>query len=256
MEELIPLPNKIDFQKGASAHEAIVTIEPCYPGYGITLGNALRRVLLSSMPGAAIVSASVKNAAHEFSTLPGVKEDVVELMLNLKSIRVKLYSDEPVKIELHEKGEKIVTAKDLKLSSDVEISNPNQVIATLTEKDAVLDMVLLAKKGRGYVPSELQTDDNKEIGTITLDSIFSPVRNVNFTTEHVRVGEMTNYDKLILTLATDGTVTPEEAFTTASKILVNHFSAFVGQSEVSAQTAEKPKKKAASKKKEVNEEKK
>jgi len=251
MEELIPLPNKTDFQKGANPNESIITIEPCYPGYGITLGNALRRVLLSSMPGAAIVSASIKNATHEFSTLPGVKEDIVELMLNLKTIRVKLYSDEPVKIELHEKGEKVVTAKDIKLTSDVEISNPNQIIATLTEKDATLDMVLIAKKGRGYVPSELQIADNKEIGTITLDAIFSPVRNVNFTTEHVRVGEMTNYDKLILTISTDGTVTPEKAFMTASRILVNHFTAFVGQQEEASVVEDKPKKKTTSKKKEV-----
>jgi len=256
MEELIPLPSKIDFQKGANPNESVITIEPCYPGYGITLGNALRRVLLSSMPGAAIVSAGVKNATHEFSTLPGVKEDIVEIMLNLKTIRVKLYSDEPVKIELHEKGEKVVTAKDIKLTSDVEISNPNQVIATLTEKDAVLDMILIAKKGRGYVPSELQIADNKEIGTITLDAIFSPVRNVNFTTEHVRVGEMTNYDKLILTISTDGTVSPEQAFITASKILVHHFTTFVGKQEAFTAIEDKPKKKSASKKRETAEDKK
>jgi len=249
MEELIPLPNKIDIEKGSKNNESIITIEPCYPGYGITLGNTLRRVLLSSMPGAAIVSASIKGAAHEFSTLPGVKEDVVELILNLKTIRVKMFSDEPVKIELHEKGEKVIKAKDLKLTSDIEVTNPEQVIATLTEKDATLDMELIARKGRGYVPSEQQTDENKEIGTIILDAIFSPVKNVNFTTEHVRVGEMTNYDKLILTIATDGSMTPEEAFKTASDILVNHFDAF-GKAFASSKpsTEEKPKKKTAKKK--------
>ncbi|PIS41535.1 MAG: DNA-directed RNA polymerase subunit alpha [Candidatus Kerfeldbacteria bacterium CG08_land_8_20_14_0_20_42_7] len=243
MEELIPLPSKIEIQKGSNSHERIFIIEPCYPGYGITLGNALRRVLLSSMPGAAIVSAHVKDVAHEFSTLPGVKEDIVELMLNLKKIRVKLFADEPIKIELREKGEKVVTAKDLKVTSDVEVANPDQVIATLTDKNAVLEMTLVAKKGRGYVPSEQQTDDNKEIGTITLDAIYTPVKNVNFTTEHVRVGEMTNYDKLSLTVTTDGTVSPEEAFSTASKILVEHFDAFANRFAIKQVATEKPKKK-------------
>lgn len=227
MEALIPLPNKIDIEKGSHPNEAIVTIEPCYPGYGITLGNALRRVLLSSMSGAAIISASIKGVSHEFSTATGVKEDIVEIMMNLKSVRVKLYTDEPVVIELHQKGAKVVTAKDLKTNSDVDITNPEQVIATLTDKNSTLDMTLVAKKGRGYVPSE-QQEEVKEIGTISLDAIFTPVKSVNFNTEHVRVGEMTNYDKLVLTISTDGSINPQEAFATASEILVQHFNAFAG----------------------------
>lgn len=245
MENLIPLPQKVSSEKGSTNNEAIITVEPCYPGYGTTLGNALRRVLLSSMPGSAIVSAKIKNVSHEFSTLPGVKEDMVELMLNLKTIRVALHEDGPVTLNVQVKGEKTVTSKDIKAPSSVEISNPDQLIATLTDKSAELDMELIVRKGKGYVPAELQEDgEDKEIGTIQLDAAFSPIKNVNFQVEHVRVGEITNFDKLILAITTDGTVVPEDAFMTASAILVEHYSLFSESFSVK-QPAKKSKKKSA-----------
>lgn len=238
--ELIPLPTNIQSTK-KGPHEALITIEPCYPGYGITLGNALRRVLLSSMPGSAIISVHVKDAPHEFTSLPGVKEDIVELMLNLKLVRVKCHNDQPQELKLHVKGEKQVTAKDIQVNQDVEVFNPDQLIATLTDKSSELDMTLRIQNGRGYVPAEMQEKGNKELGTILLDAIYTPVKNVNFDVEHVRVGEITNFDKVTLSVSTDGSMSPEEAFTTSAQILVDHFSALVQKRE-SEPTKKKTKK--------------
>ena len=238
--ELIPLPSTIQTTK-KGPHEAIITIEPCYPGYGITLGNALRRVLLSSMPGSAITSVHIKGAPHEFTSLPGIKEDVVELMLNLKQVRVRCHSDQPQEVTLHVKGEKQVTAKDIQANQDVEICNPDQPIATLTDKSSDFEMTLKVQNGRGYVPAEMQEKGNKELGTILLDAIYTPVKNVNFDIEHVRVGEITNFDKVTLSISTDGSISPEEAFTTASQILVEHFNALV-QREATEPVKKKSKK--------------
>jgi len=218
----IPLPKKIDYYK-LGENKAEVIIEPCYPGYGVTLANALRRVLLSSLEGAAVTSFKIKGVQHEFSTIPYVKEDLVEIILNLKKLRIKLYSDEPIKLELIAKGEKKITAADITPNSQVEIINKNLVIATLTDKKAVLEMEIFVNKGRGYVTVESREKEKLEIGTIAIDSLYSPVINVGFEIENVRVGQKTDFEKIILTLETDGAITPQEAIEQAAKILVEHF---------------------------------
>lgn len=198
-------------------------IEPLYPGYGITIGNVLRRVLLSSMNGAAVTSVRIVDANHEFSTLPYIKEDVVDIILNIKLLRLKIHSDEPITLSLKAHGKKIVTAKDIERHSDVEIFNPDQVIATLTDVASKLEIDLIASRGRGYVPVEQREKEHHEIGFVAIDAIYTPVKNVNFTTEHVRVEQITNYDRLILDITTDGTITPTEALMQAANIMVDHF---------------------------------
>lgn len=223
--EKLPLPSSVKVES-VGPHEAVFTVEPAYPGYGTTLGNALRRVLLSSMPGTAVTAVKIKNASHEFSTIPQVKEDVVELLLNFKNLRLRLEgeeSEEPTTITLKAKGEKVVTAKDLKLPSNVSVVDPDFQLATLTEKSAELDIEFTVARGRGYVPVEMREKEKLELGTIAVDAIYTPVRNVNYEIENVRVGQMTNYDRLRLWIRTDGTVSPEEAFRYAADILVEHF---------------------------------
>lgn len=227
MENII-LPKKIEFTKGAKPNEGIITVEPCYYGYGITLGNALRRVLLSSLPGAAVTAVKIQGVDHEFSSIPHVKEDVVEIILNLKNLRFKIFSSEVVRLQLRAKGEKIVTAKDIEPSSDVEIINKDLPIATLTDSSAKLEMEIFVSQGRGYVPTE-EKKEEREIGVIAIDSIFTPIVNVGFKVDNVRVGEVTNYDKLILTIETDGTITPEEACRQSAEILINHFNLILGK---------------------------
>jgi len=243
--ELIPLPKTVDIKRRSDA-EADIIIEPCYPGYGTTIGNALRRVLLSSMQGAAITYVQIKGITHEFTSLPHVKEDIVELMLNLKGIRVKLHADE-ADIELHVKGEKTAKAKDIKANSDVEVINGDHVIATLTDKDATLDMTLHVEKGKGYVPVEMQKAEGRELGTIALDAIFTPIKNVNYSVEHVRVGEITNFDRLTLSITTDGSLSPEDAFQASSTVLLEHF-AFFTKTTVEPEEPVIEKKKRTSKK--------
>jgi DNA-directed RNA polymerase subunit alpha len=220
--EQLPLPNKYEIKKTGD-HQADIVIEPFYPGYGTTVGNALRRVLLSSLSGAAVVAFKIKGATHEFSTIPGVKEDIVEIILNLKTLRFKLHDVEEAQVTLKIKGEKKVKAKDLKTTSEVEIINGEAEIATLTGKDAELEMDLIIKAGRGYVPVENVEKKKLELGTIAIDAVYSPIRNVNFDVENVRVGQMTNYDRLIMSITTDGAITPEAALKTAAGILIDHF---------------------------------
>jgi len=220
--EKLPLPEKYEVKK-TDLNRADIIIEPCYPGYGTTLGNALRRVLLSSLPGAAITAVKIKDVSHEFSTLPGVKEDVVEIILNLKKLRFKLHGTNEAKAILKIKGEKKVKAKDIKSTSEIEVINPEAKIATLTSKEAELDLELILKNGRGYLPVESIEKRKFQLGTIAIDAIFTPVKNVNYKIENVRVGQMTNYDRLILTVTTDGSLTPEDAMKTASGILVDHY---------------------------------
>jgi len=219
----LPLRPKIIEQKN---HQALFEIAPCYPGYGITLGNALRRVLLSSLGGAAITSIKVGGVNHEFSTIPHVMEDVVEIMLNIKQLRLKLYSDEPVKIFLKAQGEKEVKAKDIKTTSSVEIINKDLHIATLTDKKANLEIEMLIENGLGYLPAEQQAKDKSEIGLISLDAIFTPIKRVNFKVENMRVGKRTDFDRLILEIETDGTISPKEALIAAAQLLVKHFKIF------------------------------
>lgn len=225
MNQKIALPLKPKIIKRKN-HQALFEIAPCHPGYGITLGNALRRVLLSSLDGAAITSIKVAGVNHEFSTIPHVMEDVVEIMLNIKQLRLKLYSDEPVKIFLKAQGEKEVKAKDIKTTSNVEIINKDLHIATLTDKKANLEIEMLVENGLGYMPAEQQAKDKSEIGLISLDAIFTPMKRVNFTVENMRVGKRTDFDRLILEIETDGTISPKEALIAAAQLLVNHFKIF------------------------------
>ncbi len=221
MEE-ISLPKNVEVKKEKD-NQATIVIEPCYPGYGTTIGNALRRVLLSSLSGAAVTSIKIKGAGHEFSTIPHIKEDIMEIVLNLKNLRLKIHTKEPVKLHLLSKGEKKILAKDIKVPSQCEIVNPSLLIATATHKDAVLDMEIEANQGRGYVPVE-QKEKEVEVGKILVDSIFTPVLKVGYQVENVRVGKRTDFDKLILDITTDGTLTPAEALAQVSKILIDQFS--------------------------------
>lgn len=224
--ENISLPTVIEAHPiEGQAFKTQIVVSPCYPGYGTTLGNAMRRVLLSSLAGAAATAVKMKGVDHEFSTIEHVKEDVVEIILNVKGIRFRLHTDEPVELELTVKGEKTVTAGDFEKNSEVEVVNNDHVIATLTDKAAEFHLKVMVSRGRGYVPVEAREKEKLDIGYIAIDSIYTPVRNVNFRTEHVRVGQMTNYDKLLLDITTDGTVSPEEAFTTAAGMLVEQFQA-------------------------------
>lgn len=227
--EKIALPQKIEFVKGSGANNKQIIIEPCYPGYGATIGNALRRVLLSSLPGAAVVGVKIKDANHEFMALPHVKEDILELVLNLKKLRLKVFSDEIVKIELDARGEKEVKASDIKKNSLVEIANPDLVLGHVTDMAGSLSMEIFVSQGAGYVTVESREGAKNEIGYIEMDSIFSPVLSVSVNIDNVRIGKMTNWDKLILNLTTDGTITPEDAFYKSVDILINQFNALVGK---------------------------
>ena len=222
--EKLPLPESFK-SKPLDNNQSEIVIEPCYPGYGNTIGNALRRVLFSSLPGAAITSVKIKDVTHEFATIPGVKEDVVEIIMNLKRLNFVLHGTDEVKASLKVKGAKKVKAKDLKITSDTALGNPEELIATLTDKDAEFEIEITIKTGRGYVPVENIEKKQIQLGTIAIDSIYTPVVNVNFTVENVRVGQMTNYDKLLIQITTDGTITPEEALKSSASILVDHFSA-------------------------------
>ncbi|MBX4191795.1 MAG: DNA-directed RNA polymerase subunit alpha, partial [Candidatus Doudnabacteria bacterium] len=223
--ENISLPNKVSFEDlGNNKYKLIM--EPLYPGYGVTLGNSLRRVLLSSLPGAAVVAVKIKGVDHEFSTIPNVKEDVIEIILNLKQMRMKVHSSEPVKLELKVKKEKIVTAGDFKKNADVEIVTPDLHIATLDNKNSDFDMEVIVQAGRGYVPVEQREHEKYEIGMIAIDAIYTPIKVVNYEINNVRVGQITNYDELILTIETDGTITGRDAIDQAARVLMDHFALF------------------------------
>ncbi|MDD5109629.1 MAG: DNA-directed RNA polymerase subunit alpha [Patescibacteria group bacterium] len=237
--ESIPLPTSIQIEAGENDRIAKIIIEPFFPGYGTTIGNALRRVLLSSLPGAALTSFSVKGIQHEFSAVPGVKEDFVDIALNLKQVRLKVYADQPVRLHLSVKGERKVTAGDITETSEVKILNPEHVIATLTDKSASLEMDFIAQQGRGYVPTETREKEELEVGMIALDALYSPIRKVGFLVENVRVGQMTNWDKLILEIETDGALTPKEALEMSAKYLIDQMT-FVAQPQASAAGATAP----------------
>ncbi|MBI4708817.1 MAG: DNA-directed RNA polymerase subunit alpha [Candidatus Portnoybacteria bacterium] len=222
----IPLPQKPKIIKKEN-NLAIFEIEGCYPGYGVTLGSALRRVLLSSLPGAAVTGVKIKGAQHEFSTIPGVLEDVIEIILNVKQIRFKLYTDEPITVILSAKGQKEVTAGDIKTSSDVEVVNKDAKIATLTDKKAELEIELKVEKGLGFEPVESRKKEKLEIGLVAVDAIFTPIKKVNFEVENMRVGERTDFNRLRIEIETDGTVSPEESFARATETLVDHFKLFL-----------------------------
>jgi DNA-directed RNA polymerase subunit alpha len=200
---------------------ASYAIEPLEAGYGRPLGNALRRVLLSSLPGAAVTSIQMKDVQHEFQDIPGVMEDVTDIVLNVKRLRLRSFSDHPVSLRLEVSGEREVTAADIIVPSTVEITNPEQHIATLDNEHAHLDMELVVESGRGYAPANAKKD--QPIGVIPVDAIYTPVQKVNYTVEHIRVRQMINLDKIILEITTDGTITPDEALRQSADILVRHF---------------------------------
>ena len=201
-------------------------LEPLERGYGTTLGNSLRRILLSSLPGAAVSSIKIQGVLHEFSTVPGVYEDVSEIILNIKDIAAKIYTDEPVNITIDAKGPKDIKAGDIITGPEVEILNKDLHIASL-EEDAELFMELVMVKGRGYVPAEQNKNEDDAIGTLPIDSIFTPVKKVNFAVENTRVGQFTDYDKLILEVWTDGSIAPQEATSLGAKILNEHLNLFI-----------------------------
>lgn len=202
-------------------------IEPLEPGFGTTLGNSLRRVLLSSLPGAAITSVSIEGVAHEFSVIPHVKEDVSEILLNIKEINVVSHTEEPVRLTLDVRGPKVVTAKDIETPSDVEIRNPQQYICTLDGQNARLRMDFTVERGKGYLPAERTKKDGQPIGVIPIDAIFTPVRKANFSVEKTRVGQETEWDRLLVEVWTDGTMAPVEAVSKAAEIFTRHLDLFV-----------------------------
>lgn len=227
--ENILLPSKMAFSKGEGENEQILTVEPLHHGYGTTVGNALRRVLLSSLEGAAVTAVKIKGIQHEFATLEGVKEDGLQMILNLKKLRLKVHTNEPVVLKLEVSGKPgDVTAGDISANADVEIANKDLVLATRTNEDT-LTMEITVQKGRGFLPTEERDVQNADIGVIQVDAMFSPVVNVSLNVENTRVGEITNYDKLIMNIETDGTMTPQEAVEQATKTILNHFNWIEGQ---------------------------
>ena len=216
----LPLPPKV-MQKGKN--QAVFEVQGLYPGYGVTIGNALRRVLLSSLEGVAVTEVKIKGVPHEFSTIPGVLEDMIMIILNLKNLRFKMHEGTTHKVELSVKGEKKVKGSDFKLFPQIELVNPELEIATITDKKTEFIMEITIEKGIGYEPRDHRKIKKPEIGAIAMDAIFTPIRNVNFNVENMRIGERTDFDKLSLEIQTDGTITPEEAFYQANEILIKHF---------------------------------
>lgn len=224
-------------------------VEPLERGYGTTLGNALRRILLSSLPGAAVTSVKIDGVLHEFSTIPGVKEDVTEIILNLKKLAIRLNGDNTKRVIINAVGPKEVTAADIIGDSDIEILNPDLHIATL-EENATLVMEVNLARGRGYVPAEMNKTESTPISVIPVDSIYTPVRKVNFTVENTRVGQVTDYDRLVLEIWTDGSITPEEGVSIGAKIMQEHLNLFIqltdttGTMEIMVEKEEDQKEKA------------
>ncbi len=232
MAYLLPATAQVSIKEVArDGFYASFLIEPLAPGYGMTLANSLRRVLLASLPGAGITSVRIDGATHEFSTIEGVNEDVVELILNLKNVRLKMMTDGPVTLILDKKGPGNVTAADFKKNPDVEIMNPELHLAML-DKKGKLSLEVTCEKGRGYVTTEMRREDKLPLGTIAIDTIFAPIKKVHYNVENTRVGRMTNFDKISLDITTDGTIDPLDAVKQASQILIDHFSILAGNAVV------------------------
>ena len=232
MSKIIHTPGLVSVDDHGQS-SATFTVEPLHSGYGMTLGNSLRRVLLSSIAGAAVTAFKVEGATHEFTTIPGVKEDVVDIMLNLKGVRFRVYGDDAQTLRITKKGKGKVTAKDIQVNADVEIVNPDHVIATVDDDKANFVMDLVVETGRGYRTIE-EGAARKASDMIALDAVFSPVLRVRYKVENTRVGQMTDLDKLLLTVDTDGSITPRDAFEEAAAILVNQYTALAGQTRVEA----------------------
>jgi DNA-directed RNA polymerase subunit alpha len=218
---------KIEYAELSDTYGKFI-IEPLERGFGVTLGNALRRVLLSSISGAAVTSVKIENVLHEFSTIPGVVEDVTQVILNLKELSLKLHSDKPKLLRLDVRAKKDVVAGDLQPDAEVEILNPDLHLATLDGKNAHLAMELVVERGKGYVPAERHRKSEHVIGVIPVDSVFSPIQKVNFAVEDTRVGHATDFDRLVLEVWTDGSIRPEEALQESARLLIDCFRLFVG----------------------------
>lgn len=224
----VPLRPKAIEEDG---EKGVYEIDGLYAGYGHTLGNSLRRIILSSLPGSAITKIKIEGVHHEFSNLPGIKEDVINIILNLKRLRFKMHTDEPQKAVISAKGAKTITAKDIKLPTQVEILNKEMPVAILTGKDAKLDIEMTIEKGLGYLTREALHKERVEIGTIHLDALFTPIRKVNYEVENMRVGDRTDYNRLKFFIQTDGSISPREALEKSIEIMINHLRAIRGFQE-------------------------
>jgi len=218
----IPLSPRVVLEDGT---KGVYEIDSLHPGYGHTIGNSLRRVMLSSLPGAAITRVKIQGVSHEFSTIPGVKEDVITILLNLKQVRFLMHSPEPQVIKLSAKGVKNITAGDFEAPSQVEIKNPGAPVATLTSKEAKLELEATVERGLGYVPREVLEKEKVEVGMLTLDAIFTPIRKANYEVENMRVGERTDYNRLRMSIETDGTIKPREALERGIETLIKQLEA-------------------------------
>lgn len=216
----VPHKPRVISKEGA---KAVIEVEGLFPGYGMTLGNALRRVLLSSLEGAAVTVVKIKDVSHEFSTIPSVMEDVVQILLNIKRLRFTMHSDEPQKVTIKVQGERAVTAADIEASSQVIVMNPTAHIATLTDKKATFEVEMTIEKGFGYMPVEARHSEKMEVGTVAVDAIFTPIRKINYEVENMRVGDRTDYNRLRFMIETDATISPEDAFMKGAAILVEQF---------------------------------
>jgi DNA-directed RNA polymerase subunit alpha len=225
---ILPSKPKIIHEEGVSG---TYEIDGLYPGYGHTLGNSLRRIILSSLPGAAVTKVKIAGVEHEFSAIDGVKEDVINILLNLKKLRIRLDSDEPVILNLQAKGVKDISGKDIEVPGQAEILNPDLHIATLTDKSSSLDIELTVEKGLGYVSKEVLQKERVEIGAITLDAAFTPIRKANYEVENMRVGDRTDFNRVRLTIETDGTIAPREALEKSITIMIHQLKAIVGFKE-------------------------
>lgn len=234
LETNVALPSKPRVIK-EEEFSGVFEIDGLYPGYGHTLGNSLRRIILSSLPGAAITQVKIDGAEHEFSTLSGIKDDVITILLNLKRVRILMHSDTPMTINLKVSGSKVVTAADITAPSQITILNPDQKITEITDKGTTLNIELTIEHGLGYVPREVHQKDKVEIGTIALDAVFTPIRRVNYEVENMRVGDRTDYNRLRVFIETDGTLTPRQALENSIEIMVHQLKAIIGfQDAVSA----------------------
>jgi len=221
--------------------KGVFEIDGLYPGYGHTLGNSLRRIILSSLPGAAITQVKIDGVEHEFSTLAGVKEDVLTILLNLRRVRLQLHGDEPMTISLKSNGAGVITAKDIDAPSQVEILNPEQHIAQITNKTAKFNMEMTVENGLGYVPREVHQKGKMEIGTIALDAVFTPIRRANYEVENMRVGDRTDYNRLRMVIETDGTYSAREALEKSIEVMIHQLKSIIGfQDQVSETAPDKP----------------
>ncbi len=227
---IISLPQKVEYTPGEDQYSGSVAVLGCFPGYGTTLGNALRRVLLSSIEGSAVTSIKIKGVTHEFSSIDGVLEDVVQIVLNLKRLKVSVHTDEPIVVKVKKSGEGEVTAADIETTADVDVIDPEQVIATITDKKTAFEAEMTLARGIGYVPVDQQEREEIELGAIAIDAVYTAIKRVNFSVENMRVGKRTDYEKVTLAIETDGSITPEDAFKKSVEILSAQFD-FLHKSE-------------------------